>query len=160
MINTIFLMGYLGDDPKTGTFGDGGTYANMSLAVKRDYKNTNGEEITDWFDIVAFHSVAVFCSKYLHKGSKILVEGRLQNDKYLKDGLTVYKNKIVASRIEFCDSKKIEEKTVIDNKTTIEKEPLIEGFMEISDIVDNTTSVESEEEPETIEETMNRLWGI
>jgi len=110
MANIILLVGRLGDVPKTGSFGSDKVYANMSLAVKRDYKNLNGDYDTDWFDVVCFGGLANLCKQYLQKGSKILVQGRLQNDNYVKDGVTIYKNKIVAEKIEFCDSKKDESK--------------------------------------------------
>lgn len=158
-------MGRLGSDPKPKSFGNGGTYVNMSLAVARDYKNAKGEIDTDWFDIVAFRTLADTCGKYLHKGSKILVEGHLVNDNYVKDGVTIYKNKIIADKIEFCDSKKtVEEaatstKPLVEEKTLTEEKPSGDGFTEIPKDLDNS-AVKSGEEPETIEDVIERLWGI
>ena len=159
MMNKIFLMGRLGSDPKPKSFGNGGTYVNMSIAVPKGYKNANGEIDTDWFDIVAFRALADTCGKYLHKGSKIVVEGHLVNDNYVKDGVTIYKNKIIADKIEFCDSKKTVEEVATSTKTLVEEKPFGEGFMEIPKDLDKA-AVKSGEEPETIEDVMERLWGL
>ena len=109
MVNAIILMGRLGADPITGSY-DGGTYSNFSLCVQRDYKNSKGEYDVDWIDVVTFGANADFAKKYLHKGMKILVIGRLQNDNYIQNGETIYKNKVVAYKIEFCESKKEDNK--------------------------------------------------
>jgi len=134
MLNTSYLMGRLGDDPKTGLFGSNNKYANFSIAVKRDHKNAKGDYDTDWFDVVSFGMLADFVEKYLHKGSKVLIEGKLQNDNYVKDGVTIYKNKIVASRIEFCESKPQNDKTAEEKqpeKTTIPETEKMSGDEDI-----------------------------
>lgn len=86
---------------RTGTM----TVAKFSLAVDRKYKK-EGEPTADFHTCVAFGKQADFCHKYLSKGTKVIVVGRLQNDNYTKqDGTKVYGYSIICDEIEFAESK-------------------------------------------------------
>lgn len=84
MLNKIMLIGNLGRDPELNVTGDGTPFARFSVAVSRTYKSNTGErrEETEWFNIVAWRQLAEFCNTYLHKGSKVYVEGRISQRKY------------------------------------------------------------------------------
>ena len=84
MLNKIMLIGNLGRDPELQVTSDGTPVTKFSLAVSRSYKSRTGEakEETEWFNIVAWNKLAEICEKYLHKGSKIYVEGRITQRKY------------------------------------------------------------------------------
>jgi len=109
MLNRVVLIGRLTKDPELRhTQGsEPKAVANFSLAVDRNYKNSNGEKETDFFDIVAWRHRAEFVSNYFKKGQLVCVEGRLQRESWTgKDEVkrTVYR--IVAENCYFCDSKK------------------------------------------------------
>ena len=100
-MNKIILMGRLTRD--TEMFGQKSKVARFTLAVDRSY----GEDETDFFDCVSFGKQAEFVEKYLKKGTKILLTGRLQNNSYEdKQGNKVTSMQIITEDIEFCESKK------------------------------------------------------
>src|SRR5438105_2709082 len=78
------LIGNLGKDPELNVTAEGTPVTKFSLAVNRKYKTQTGEtkEETEWFQIVAWRQLAEICERYLHKGSKVYIEGRLTQRKY------------------------------------------------------------------------------
>ena len=84
MLNKIMLIGNLGRDPEMNVTADGTPFTRFSLAVSRSYKTNTGErrEETEWFNIVAWRQLAETCNNYLHKGSKVYIEGRVSQRKY------------------------------------------------------------------------------
>ncbi len=90
MLNKIMLIGNLGRDPELQVTSDGTPFTRFSLAVSRSYKTNSGEkkEETEWFNVVAWRQLAETCERYLHKGSKVYIEGRVTQRKYTdKNGL-------------------------------------------------------------------------
>jgi single-strand DNA-binding protein len=90
MLNKIMLIGNLGRDPELQVTSDGTPFTRFSLAVSRNYTTKSGErrEETEWFNIVAWRQLAETCERYLHKGSKVYIEGRVTQRKYTdKNGL-------------------------------------------------------------------------
>ena len=82
------------------------TVATFSLAVDRKYKK-EGEPTADFFNCTSFGKQADFAQKYLKKGIKVIVTGRLQNDNYTnKNGDKVYSTQVITEEIEFAESKK------------------------------------------------------
>jgi single-strand DNA-binding protein len=82
--------------------------ARYTLAVdRRQSRNNSGEEQTaDFINCVAFARTAEFAERYLHKGMKIAVTGRIQTGSYTnKDGVKVYTTEVVVEENEFCESK-------------------------------------------------------
>ena len=80
--------------------------ANFTLAIRRDTKNKDGEYETDFINCVAYNNTADLVSKYLDKGDKLTVEGRIQTGSYEKDGKKVYTTDIVVDKVEFLNNKK------------------------------------------------------
>ena len=108
MLNKIMLIGNLGKDPDFNVTPEGTPVAKFSLAVSRNTKNRNGErgKETEWFNIVAWRQLAEICEKYLHKGSKVYIEGRLQQRKYTdKDGIQRTAIDVVANDMQMLDPK-------------------------------------------------------
>ncbi|MDO5701917.1 MAG: single-stranded DNA-binding protein [Lachnospiraceae bacterium] len=106
-MNTVILMGRLTRDPEVRySNGDSSmAIARYRLAVDRRFKR-EGQPDADFFDCVVFGRQAEFAEKYLHQGTKLVVQGRLQNDNYTdKDGRMVYRNQIVVENQEFAESK-------------------------------------------------------
>ena len=113
-MNKWIAMGRLCADPEIRySAGENATcIANFNLAVdKRFKKKDNPEAATaDFFRITAIGKLGEFCEKYLFKGTKIVVEGRIENNNYTnKDGQKVYGFQFIAENIEFAESKKVAE---------------------------------------------------
>lgn len=109
-MNKIFLMGRLTRDPEVRYGGQTNTaIARFSIAVDRRFKR-EGQPDTDFFNCTAFGKLGEFTERYLKKGTKIVLEGELQNDNYTnKDGQMVYSMRIIANSIEFAESKRSQE---------------------------------------------------
>ena len=107
-MNKVMLMGRLTRDPEVRVTQDGQTtIAKFGIAVDRRWK----EDKADFFNVTAFNKTAQLAEKYLKKGTKIALAGRLQLDEYTnKDGQKVTSVSIVAEEVEFCESKKTEDK--------------------------------------------------
>ena len=106
-MNKVIMMGRLTRDPEIryGQGGNGTVVGAFSIAVDRRFKR-EGEPDADFFDCTTFGKQAEFVEKYLKKGIKIVVEGRLQNDNYTnKDGQKVYRTRIIVDSLEFAESK-------------------------------------------------------
>jgi single-strand DNA-binding protein len=107
MLNKIMLIGNLGKDPEFTITPDGTPVAKFSLAVNR-YTKSNGErkEETEWFNIVAWRQLAEVCEKYLHKGSKVYIEGRLSQRKYTdRENIQRTSVEVIANDMQMLDTK-------------------------------------------------------
>ena len=104
-MNKVILMGRFTRDPEI-RYTDGGTsIAKFNLAVDRRYKQENGPT-ADFINCIAFGKTTEFIEKYLFKGSKCVVEGRIQTGSYKKeDGTIVYTTDVVVEQVEFAESK-------------------------------------------------------
>ncbi|PKO04004.1 MAG: single-stranded DNA-binding protein [Chloroflexi bacterium HGW-Chloroflexi-3] len=82
MYQTIILIGNLGKDPEMRFTPGGQPVTTLSVATNRRYNGQNGQPVkeTTWFRITVWGKQAVSCNEFLHKGSKVLVEGRLNPD--------------------------------------------------------------------------------
>lgn len=106
-MNKVIMMGRLTKDPEIRySQGQNATaVASMSIAVDRRFKR-EGEPDADFFNCTAFGKQAEFVEKYLKKGVKIVICGRIQNDNYTnKEGQKVYATRIMVDEIEFAESK-------------------------------------------------------
>lgn len=106
-MNKVILMGRLTRDPEVrySQNGSNTAVARFSIAVDRRFKR-EGEADADFFNCTAFGKQAEFVERYLHKGVKMLVEGRIQNDNYTnRDGQQVYSVRIMVDSLEFAESK-------------------------------------------------------
>lgn len=113
-MNKIILMGRLTKDPETRQAGET-TLTRFTLAVDRRYKQDGGAN-ADFPNCIAFGKTAEFIQKYLHKGMKICLDGRLQTGSYKKqDGNTVYTTEVIAENVEFAESKKTDAGTDAGN---------------------------------------------
>lgn len=106
-MNKVILMGRLTRDPEV-RYSQGASQtavARFSIAVDRRFKR-DGEPDADFFNCTAFGKQAEFIERYLRKGVKVVVCGRIQNDNYTnKDGQMVYSVRVMAEEIEFAESK-------------------------------------------------------
>lgn len=108
MLNKIMLIGNLGRDPELNVTSDGTPVTKFSLAVNRMSRTASGEKQkeTEWFNIVAWRQLAEICEKYLHKGSKVYIEGRITQRKYVdKEGIQRTAVDVIANDMKMLDSK-------------------------------------------------------
>ena len=107
-MNKVILMGRLTRDPEVRySQGDASTaIARFSLAVDRRFKREGEDQTADFINCVAFGRTAEFMERYARKGTKFVVEGRIQTGSYTnKDGQKVYTTDVVVENIEFAESK-------------------------------------------------------
>ena len=109
MLNKIMLIGNLGRDPEMSYTPSGKAITKFTVAVNRRSRDRDtGErrEETQWFNIVAWDQLAETCTQYLHKGSKVYLEGRMTSRKYTnKDGVEVTAWEVVLSEMQMLDPK-------------------------------------------------------
>ena len=131
-MNLVCLCGRLTKDPEV-RYTQGAepmAIARYTLAVDRRKK---GENSADFISCIAFGKSAEFAEKYLYKGIKIAVEGRIQTGSYTnKDGKKVYTTDVVVESTEFVESKNSAQKAPAEPAAEMD-----EGFMSIPDGVDD-----------------------
>jgi len=107
--NKVQLIGNLGSDPEVKELTDGKTVAKISLATSDTYKKASGEKVTEtqWHNIVAWGKTAEIAGKYLKKGNRVAIEGRLVNRSYDdKKGIKRYVTEIVVNDLLMLGDKK------------------------------------------------------
>ena len=106
-LNRVQFIGRLGRDPELKNTPNGKKVCVFSVAVNRRKRDKEGEsqEVADWFNIEAWERLAEICGEYLHKGSLVFLEGRLQIDSYEEEGSTRYFTKIITSQMQMLEPK-------------------------------------------------------
>lgn len=103
-MNKVILIGRLTRDPEVRAAGTT-TVAKFSIAVDRRFKR-EGEPEADFFNCTAFGKQADFVERYLRRGIKMVVVGRIQNDNYTnREGQKVYSVQVMVDELEFAESK-------------------------------------------------------
>jgi single-strand DNA-binding protein len=114
-VNKVILIGFLGDNVKMHYFKSDSCLGRFPLATNETYVNKDtGEKITstEWHTIVVRNKAAELCEKYLSKGDKIYVEGRIKSRQWqAEDGTTKYTTEIQAIDFTFLNTKKDIENT-------------------------------------------------
>lgn len=133
-MNKVILMGRIVRDPdvRYSQGANGSTaVARYTLAVDRKFKQ-EGQPTADFINCIAFGKLGEFAEKYLHKGVKIAVTGRIQTGSYKnKDGNTVCTTDVIVEEQEFCESK---------SQSNSQPQPTLsnnDGFMSIPDGIDD-----------------------
>lgn len=105
--NRVVLIGNVGKDPEVRYTGNGTPVATFSLATSEIWRDKDGnvQERTDWHNIVAWRKLAEIIQGIVKKGSRLLVEGKIQNRSYEKNGEKRYMTEIVADNILLLDSR-------------------------------------------------------
>jgi len=113
-INKVILIGNLGDDVKMHYFDDQNCVGRFPIATSESYTNKQtGEKITntDWHNIVVRNGLAKVCEKYLTKGDKVYVEGKLKNRQWEQDGVKRYWTEVQVTEMTMLSTKKNEANT-------------------------------------------------
>jgi single-strand DNA-binding protein len=102
-VNKVILIGNLGKDPEVRRLENGAVLASFSIATSESYvdkQSGDKKEITDWHDIVLWRGLAEVAEKYLVKGTKIYVEGKLKKRSWQdKEGVTRYSTEVVGDEM-------------------------------------------------------------
>lgn len=100
-MNSVIIIGRMATDPEAFTTQSGISRSSFKVAVQRDHKNQNGTYDADFLPIVAWRQTADYVNRYLHKGSRIAVNGSIQTRTYdAQDGSKRYVTEIIADRVE------------------------------------------------------------
>jgi len=120
--NKVILIGNLTKDPELRYTPQGKAVANTVIAINRKFKlNEEMKEDVAFVPVVFWGKTAEVVNQYCHKGSPLMVEGRIQTRSWEKDGGKKYATEVVAENIQLLGGKKPEEKTTETEKVTEEE---------------------------------------
>lgn len=139
-MNKVVLMGRLTKDPDV-RYTEGSeakAITRYTLAVDRKTKDANGNRQADFITCVAFGKSGEFAEKYLHKGTKICISGRIQTGSYTnKDGNKVYTTDVVVEEHDFCEGKSADSTAqTAPAQTTAGAQSAMDSFVQIPDGID------------------------
>lgn len=118
-LNKVMLIGNLGRDPEMRYTPSGRPVTTFSLATSRSWKTSNGERRneTEWFNVVAWGSLAEICNQFLIKGSQVYIEGRLQTRNWEDDsGVKHNTTEVVAKEMVMLGDRKRNDNNVGDEE--------------------------------------------
>jgi single-strand DNA-binding protein len=128
-MNKVILVGNLTRDPELSETPSGIAVCRFSIAVSRDFANAEGNREADFFNITVWRGRAENCGKYLKKGNKVAVVGRLQTRSYDdKDGNKRYVTDIVADEVEFLTPRGASESDDIEAVSSRREQPRLEAI--------------------------------
>ncbi len=107
MLNKVELIGHLGADPEIRTTTNGDKVANLRIATSERYKDQGGQkqERTEWHTVTMWSKLADVAEKYLKKGAKVYLAGKLRTRRWEKDGEDRYSTEVVAGELLMLDKK-------------------------------------------------------
>ena len=114
-VNKVILIGNLGKDPEIRRLENGAVVASFSIATSESFTDKNSgekKEITDWHDIVLWRGLAEIAEKYIRKGTKIYVEGKLKKRSWQdKEGNTKYNTEVIGENLTILSRLETSDKT-------------------------------------------------
>ena len=126
-LNKVMIIGHLGRDPEMRYTPSGRPVTTFSVATTRSWTSADGErhEETEWFNVVAWGSLAEICNQYLHKGQQVYIEGRLQTRRWEdNEGNKHFTTELVAKEmIMLGDRREIINDSPMSNESTEEDFP-------------------------------------
>jgi len=108
MLNKVILIGHLGADPETRYMQDGTCVCNIRIATTERFKDRNGErqERTEWHRVVLWGKLGEIANQYLHKGSLVYIEGKIETRKWQdRDGNDKYTTEVRAREMKMLGGK-------------------------------------------------------
>lgn len=105
-VNKVILIGNLGNDPQQRTTGSGKAVTSFRLATNEKWTDQSGQtqEKVNWHNVVVWGKRGETCARYLGKGRRVYVEGKLENRSYEdKEGITRYVTDVIANEVVFLD---------------------------------------------------------
>jgi len=137
MVNKVILIGNVGRDPEVRYFDNGLAKAQFSLATTETYKNKEGQKIvqTEWHTIVMWRKLAEIVEKYVKKGDKLYIEGKIKTRSYDdKEGNKKYITEILAENMQMLGSKKTSETSSVTQTPETKVENTIDNNTEGDDL--------------------------
>lgn len=108
-MNKTTLHGFVGKDPEIRTTESGKKVAKFSIATQSYRKDSSGNKITEWHNIVVWEKLAELAEKHIWKGSELIAEGEISYGSYTnKEGIVRYTTDIICNNLEFCGKKESE----------------------------------------------------
>ena len=127
-INKVILVGRLGKDPEVRYTPSGAAVANFTIATSEEWKDKDSgekQERTEWHRVVAWRRLGEICGEYLHKGSQVYIEGRLQTKSWEdREGNKRYTTEVVAQTMQMLGSPRKEGKTKSVEERYPDEEPI------------------------------------
>lgn len=143
-MNKFTGHGFVGKQLEIKTTESGKKIAKFTLATQSYRKDSTGNKIADWHNIIAWEKLAELCEKYVRKGSELIIEGEITYRDYTdKEGVKKYFTEIICNGIEFCGKKETE--SVPAAKDEYQGKKVQTGSM--SDINDLPGAVDDKEMP-------------
>lgn len=108
MVNKVILIGNVGADPEVRYLDGGVAVANLRLATTESYKNKNGEKVdqTEWHNIVLWRGLAEIVEKYVKKGMRLYIEGRIRTRSWDdQNGVKRYTTEIYADNMQMLSNR-------------------------------------------------------
>lgn len=110
MINNCIIMGRLVADPELHTTNSGISVTSFTIACERDYQPDKDNKVSDFINVTAWRGTAEFICNYFAKGRMILINGELQQRRYVdKEGNNRTTYEVQANKVFFCDNKRNED---------------------------------------------------
>ena len=137
-VNKVILVGNLGKDPEVRHLDNGRAVASFSIATSETYKNKSGERVTntEWHNVVLWSPLAEIAEKYLKKGGKVYIEGKLTSRSYDdKDGNRKYITEVVGREMTLLGSRDSGGSSDSDSSSSVAAAPQVDYSAE-SDIDD------------------------
>jgi len=121
MLNQVTLVGRLTKDPELRYTPDGKAVSNITLAVKRSFRNSNGEYVVDFVNCTLWNRIAENTTIYCQKGSIIGITGKIQTRTYENpEGKRNFVTEVIVENVSFMDRKTVEKKQVKEEQETSE----------------------------------------
>ena len=124
-VNKVILVGNLGQKPEISYTKDDRAIAKFSIATSESWKDkTTGDmvEKTEWHNVTFFGRIAEVAERYLDKGSKVFVEGKLQTDKWEENGIKRSATKIIGNNMQMLDSRGSNNSSSSDESSSVQNE--------------------------------------
>ena len=134
-MNRVELIGRLTRDPELRYTSSNIATTRFTLAVNRPFQGQNGEQGTDFINIVVWRKQAENVKKYCTKGSLVAVEGRIQTGSYEKDGQRIFTTDVVADSVQFLESKS-QSQSRLDNQSDVTPSDFVNSDIKESDTSD------------------------
>ncbi|TPE57200.1 single-stranded DNA-binding protein [[Mycoplasma] falconis] len=149
-MNKVILVGRIVRAPYKSATQSGLEISRFEIAVDRNYRNANNENITDFIPCVAFGTNATFINKYLYKGSLISVEGSFQSNRtgFGNDGRSAISYSVNVERVQGLESKELSEKRRQNQQTefSISQEETKSQVKEVAEEQPSPEDIEVEED--------------
>jgi single-strand DNA-binding protein len=136
-LNKVMLIGNLGTDPEIRRFSDGSAIARLAVATSETYTNREGQRVsnTEWHTVILRKGLADIAEKYLHKGDKVFIEGRIRTRKWEENGQPRYTTEVQADSMTMLSPKKQE-----DGVQPVSYAPVADPHSSDSDTSDQSNS--------------------